>query len=82
MGKFHIWDSWIPEDNLIVGSSNDEPEIYDASNMESAVQQYIKNHVGDGLSDSFTLWVCREGESSPEMIHVRWRYELVVDIEG
>lgn len=79
MHKYHIWDSWSPE---IDGWTNDAPEIYDASNMESAVQQYVKNHADDGVSDSFTLWVCREGEFSPEMIHVRWRYELVVDIEG
>jgi len=77
MGKYHIWDSWSPE---IDGWTNDEPEIYDAINMESAVHQYIKNHADEGMADSFTIWICREGEPSPEMIYVRWRYSIEIQL--
>ncbi len=79
MHKYHIWDSWSLE---VDGWTNDDPEVYEASSTQDAVEQYIKNHIEDGVTDSFTLWICRESGSSPEMIHVRWRYELVVDIEG
>lgn len=78
MHKYHIWDSWSLE---VDGWTNDDPEVYEASSTQDAVEQYIKNHIEDGVSDNLTIWVSQEADRCPQMVYVRWRYELVVDIE-
>ena len=78
MHKYHIWDSWSLE---VDGWTNDDPEVYEASSTQDAVEQYIKNHIEDGVSDNLTIWVSQEVDQCPQMVYVRWRYELSVDIE-
>jgi len=78
MREYHIWDSWSLE---VDGWTNDDPEVYEASSTQDAVKQYIKNHIEDGVSDNLTIWVSQEADRCPQMVYVRWRYELVVDIE-
>jgi hypothetical protein len=78
MHKYHIWDSWSLE---VDGWTNDDPEVYEASSTQDAVEQYIKNHIEDGVSDNLTIWVSQEADRCPQMVYVHWRYELVVDIE-
>ena len=77
MHKYHIWDSWSLE---VDGWTNDDPEVYEASSTQDAVEQYIKNHIEDGVSDNLTIWVSQEADRCPQMVYVHWRYELVVDI--